>query len=205
MKTLVKNMETKTSIRSKALQLRKQLSERELAENSQSICKYLLDRAWYTSAKEILVYAAIQNEVVLDLFVEIAFKEGKQLYFPKVSGDSMEFYRMYALDELTEGAFHVPEPPETNPRWMPSDRTASEESTIILVPGVAFNGQGFRIGYGKGYYDRYLSRYPELFPIGIAHELQIFPAWDQDTYDIPMKRIITEKGEKYIEESGRIM
>lgn len=194
-------METKNEIRKKALACRKQLSGYEVAEYSRKISETLLAAEWYGNTAEFLVYAAVQKEVDLDFFIRTALAGGKQLFYPKVSGDNMDFFQTDSPEKLTEGAFHVPEPSGTERRWDPS----AAKRTVILVPGVAFHIQGARIGYGKGYYDRYLNRYPELDPIGIAYEMQLFPLWEQEPQDIRMNRIITEKREVITNETGRIM
>ncbi len=238
--------ETKNEIRKKALRFRNALSVLEIEEKSRAICRTVIESAWFAKAGELLVYAAVRTEARLDLLVETALKEGKAVYFPKVDGNDMDFYRIRDVSELKEGAFHVPEPPETGRKWeaagggrenggkqkslgggeenggkrkspgggeenggkrkSPGSKEESDDFFIksacrILVPGAAFQQNGFRIGYGKGYYDRYLSRFPMLYPIGIAYEQQIFPAWEPQECDIPVREIITEKGVKEIDGS----
>lgn len=187
-------METKNEIRKRALELRRQLLSEDIDKNSINICKQLLSTDWYRDARELLVYAAIQEEVNLSYFINQALDDKKCIYFPKVFGSEMEFYQVSSMDELSKGAFGVPEPPLENIRWKEKDFF----STIILVPGVAFDRNGMRIGYGKGYYDRFLKKHPQLYPIGIAHNVQIFTSWKFEECDIPMKEVI-------VNDYGRIM
>ena len=195
----------KNASRKRALALREGLSEQEAEKNSRRICEYVLHSPQYAAARSILMYAAIRREVRLKLLAETALQEGKELYFPKVNGNTMEFYRITGPNELTEGAFHVPEPSGQSACWRQPEDNANSRCNLILVPGVAFSKEGQRIGYGKGYYDRYLSLHPELFPVGIAHEIQLVPAWEPEAHDIGVRMLITEKGVKNIDESGRIM
>ncbi len=191
-------METKSETRKKILSSRKKLSDEVVAKNSFVICKKLLLADWYPRTNHILVYAAIQKEVDLTYFIKQALADGKQIYLPKVFGDTMEFFQVRALEELKEGAFGVPEPQEFHPRWQENKR----ENAVVIVPGVAFSIHGDRVGYGKGYYDRFLSLYPTLYSIGIAHKMQLVQNFHTDIHDKRMKQLITEKGEVIFDEFG---
>ena len=193
--------------RREVLLRRKNMDSAECGRNSAKICRRLLECDWYPKVQTVLVYASIRQEVVLTDFVEQAWKDGRDIFFPKTFGEQMEFYRVNAWSELEPGNFSVPEPADTaeDNRFAGLGNDAVLPA-VVLVPGVVFSGEGNRIGYGKGYYDRYLARWGGmLYPIGIAHELQLRDFAAQE-HDIRMKRIVTEKREVVLDdEFGRIV
>lgn len=185
-------METKSRVRRELLSRRKALSPEEISEKSARICQKLLAEDWYMKCRKILLYSAVRNEVDLSPFIEQAWRDEKQLYFPKVFGESMDFFPVDNWHKLYKGAFGVREPLGEGEPFCAGERT------IMLVPGVAFSLTGGRIGYGKGYYDRYLSREENrnfLIPIGIAFELQLVDRFETESNDRNMQMIITENRE----------
>jgi 5-formyltetrahydrofolate cyclo-ligase len=197
-------MEAKETVRSRILSQRKQFSEEERNRKSSMICRKLLSQEWYETIKQILVYSAVQKEVDLGEFIRQAWKDGKILYFPKVFGKTMEFFRADSPADLKKGSFGVAEP------WDESRPYEAAHQNLILVPGVAFSGNGARIGYGKGYYDRYFGRWNEkdisYTAIGIAFDFQVIQEFKTDSNDICMHRIITENREvNYKDGLGSVM
>jgi 5-formyltetrahydrofolate cyclo-ligase len=183
-------MDDKKTIRKKIIAVRENSPEAYRASATATITEKLLNADWYESSTQILVYSAIRSEVNLSAFIEQAWKDGKNLYFPKVEGEDMEFYRADSWEHLAPGTFGVMEPVtgERLPRMIPF-------LTPILVPGVAFSKSGQRIGYGKGYYDKYLTanqKNKRLAAIGIAYAFQIVEPFETDAFDYPMQDIITD-------------
>ncbi len=184
-------MQAKNDIRKEARRLRDELPQEIRIVCSGQICRRIRSLFWYHNSKELLVYAAIQSEVDLhDLFVQ-AWQDQKSLYFPKVQGSEMAFFGVNSLEELKEGSFGVPEPIDCQTLWTENHKS----SASILVPGVAFHENGARLGYGKGYYDTFLTEHPALFKVGIAFECQLFQNWQTEFHDISMDLIITEQRE----------
>jgi 5-formyltetrahydrofolate cyclo-ligase len=186
-------MEAKENARSRILFQRKQLLEEERNRKSSMICRKLLSQEWYETVKQILVYSAVQKEADLDEFIRQAWKDGKILYFPKVFGETMEFFRADGSADLKKGSFGVAEP------WDESRPYQAARGNLVLVPGVAFSENGARIGYGKGYYDRYFGQWKEkhipFTALGIAFDFQVIQEFKTDSNDICMHRIITENRE----------
>jgi 5-formyltetrahydrofolate cyclo-ligase len=183
-------MDGKKSIRKKIIAVRDNSSEAYRTSAAAAITEKLLHAGWYESSTQILVYSAIRSEVNLSSFIEQAWKDGKELYFPKVEGEDMEFYRAKSWEYLAPGTFGVLEPVTgvRLSRMIPF-------LTPILVPGVAFSRDGHRIGYGKGYYDKYLTanqKNKRLAAIGIAFAFQLVEPFETDAFDYPMQEIITE-------------
>lgn len=183
-------METKNQVRKQCRLLRNDISFMYRQYASYEICKKLLDSGWYAESGRILLYMATQNEVDLTAFIERAWSDKKELYFPKVCGDEMEFYPAYCMEDFAPGAYEIEEPKSTEPlERMIVDRTP------ILVPGLAFSKDGYRIGYGNGYYDRYLSanqKNQRLIPIGIAYSFQVVEPFETEPHDYPMRAVITD-------------
>jgi 5-formyltetrahydrofolate cyclo-ligase len=183
-------MADKKEIRREMIALRDACPAEYRAQASEKIAEKLLRADWYEACTEILVYAAIRSEVDLTAFLEQAWADGKKLYFPKVEGEEMEFYRADSFAELSPGTFGVREPVsgERLARMLPF-------LTPMLVPGVAFSRDFHRIGYGKGYYDKYLTanqKNKRLMAIGIAYALQLVDELETDAFDYPMQEIITD-------------
>ena len=123
------------------------------------------------AADAILVYSAIQSEADLDLFCKKAWADEKKLYFPKVFGEKMDFFCVSDASQLTSGAFHVMEPDVDT--YVLETFQSTQVQVPILVPGVAFSRRGERIGYGKGYYDRYIGMRPAVVSQGIESTLAV--------------------------------
>ena len=158
-------METKAQLRKRMKAIRDGISPILRQRKNEQIMNALLREDWYADAKIICVYA--------------------------VFGEEMEFYEVDDFTCLKEGCFHVMEPDLEN-----YDLKKYEDQTEpvhILVPGVAFSEVGCRLGYGKGYYDRYLSMHPSLIPIGICYSEQREPEIPTDIYDMRMTKLITDE------------
>ncbi|MCC8168702.1 MAG: 5-formyltetrahydrofolate cyclo-ligase [Clostridiales bacterium] len=195
---------------------RKKMTSDDVREKSSRICKHLMNLPKLRQASQVLVYSAIHKEVDLTQLIKYLWEAGKSLAFPKVimpgnglqadcsypnpgitnpaadsmqlqCGNDMEFYEVSDLGQLSSGAFGILEPKEGLVPVIP------HEDAVICVPGVAFSSDGCRIGMGRGYYDRYLSRYPYLYKIGVAYELQMGYNWEADALDVPMDIIVTEE------------
>ncbi|MCI5858131.1 MAG: 5-formyltetrahydrofolate cyclo-ligase [Agathobacter sp.] len=183
-------METKNQVRKKCRLLRNDISFLYRQYASYQICKKLLESDWYAECDRILLYMATQNEVDLSAFMERAWADKKKLYFPKVIGEEMDFYLAESMCDFKTGSYGILEPDTMEPiSLMLIDKTP------MLVPGVAFSNDGYRIGYGKGYYDRYLitnQKNKRLIPIGIAYSFQVVDAFETDPHDYPMRTVITD-------------
>lgn len=187
-------METKISIRKQILNFRNAMSAGECNEKSGVIMQQVLSLLPVQKAEYVLCYAGYKSEVRTKNLIKELLREGKQVYLPRVSGEEMDFYRIRSLTELTEGYKGIPEPSTectdifTKVLW-----EKDKERVVMLLPGAAFSESGARIGYGKGYYDRYLSHIPCLERIALCYELQIVEDFPADVHDIPMTMIVTEE------------
>ncbi len=179
-------MQEKKAIRKEYLALRNSLSKEELYENSKKITKAVVETLEYENTNTIYLYKAYKNEVLCDELFEKALEDGKRTAFPRVFGEDMKFYYVDSLDDFEEGYFGILEP-----------KISLEEVQItegvIIVPGTVFDKEGYRIGYGKGFYDRFLAQNHQLYSIGIAHSIQMVDKIAIDEYDQKLNMIVTEK------------
>lgn len=186
-------METKISIRKRMLQLRGEMTDADCVEKSRSILQNLLTIQSVQKAGYILCYADHAGEVCTGELIEKMLFTGKKVYVPKVCGEDMDFYRIDSLDDLCAGYKGILEPEgEPEKRFTEEMLKTHEADTVMLLPGVAFDKKGGRIGYGKGYYDRYLLRIPCKERIALSYQIQIIEDAKSSETDIPLTGIVTE-------------
>lgn len=146
----------------------------------------------------ILLYSAIRNEVNTDEYFTYLINKAKRIYYPRVSGNKMSFYRVRSLDELNCGSFNIKEPDMTK------EYTQADGRALMIVPGLAFSDTGYRIGYGKGFYDRYLSSFTKrdtVMAVGVGYDFQLLSSMTfEDEYDVPLDGVITDKREVFIDD-----
>lgn len=185
----VRNLETnKSGLRKEKLSLRKNLSEDERVQKSLSITDRLFEIPEFIECKNVLIYASYNNEVDTDRVVLRAMLKGKNIYMPKVNGEEMDFYRVFSLDELASSAFGIREPYDIEHL-----KFEGAPETVCILPMAVFDEEGNRIGYGKGYYDKYLSRIDVDYMIGLAFECQKSDVnIDADEYDRRLHMAVTE-------------
>lgn len=177
----------KNKIRKEVLALRKAMPICLLEENSRLIAEKVIAHPVYQSAKLVFCYIDAKGEVRTRKIIEHAWANGKKVVVPKVHGDIMKFYQISSYDELETGCFGIMEP-----KMGCEEITHVPENSIVIMPGVAFDKKGNRIGYGKGYYDKYFSKYPECYKIAIAFSIQLVSEIQADEFDVKANCVITE-------------
>lgn len=176
----------RADIRQLHKRLRSQMSSAEVTEKSRCICEKLGAEAWYRESDIIYGYYPLGNEVDCRSILEQALSEGKRVALPRIAEHCcMEFYEITSMEQVSEGGFHVMEPIETCPM-------VREKRAVVLVPGVVFDASGNRYGYGKGYYDRYFARFPELYKMALAYENQMEQMLEVLDTDVKMDGVCTE-------------
>ncbi|MCI8299087.1 MAG: 5-formyltetrahydrofolate cyclo-ligase [Lachnospiraceae bacterium] len=175
----------KRQIRLSFGQKRNALSETEVRLRSEKICDMLQQQYWFQKAEKICFYYPLGKEVNLLPLAAAALALGKQTAFPRVNGADMEFYQVHDLSEFAPGTFGVMEPV--------GREKVSAENGLVLVPGLVFDREGGRMGYGKGYYDRYFSRVPACCKLGVCFEMQLISQTPCDRHDIFMDGVVTEQ------------
>ena len=178
-------MDTKNSLRRQLIAIRKEISEVQRLEETRDICESLKGMKTLKEADVLLLYAAKLPEVALDSIFAWAVAQGKKVCFPRVSGDEMDFYYVQDVSELVPGNFGVREPNE-------SCELAAFDKAVCLVPGVGFDKTGNRMGYGKGYYDRYLSRTTaDIYKIAICFDEQLLENIPTREHDVKMDCVVS--------------
>lgn len=186
----------KRELRARHLKLREQMTEAQAKEKSRRLCGRILRSEWYRECEALYLYYPLGKEADCRPVAEQALNDGKLVALPRTwDGGRMEFYRMESLGQVEEGAFHVMEPISECP-------LVQRKRAAALVPGVVFDAAGNRYGYGKGYYDRYFSRFPDLLRIGAAYENQMEKELPVLGTDVRMNMIYTERGFYRCDEAG---
>lgn len=141
----------------------------------------------FRQAAVIALYAPIQQEIDTAELFDAAVAAGKQVLYPLVRNGQLQFRQVTELRQLADGAYGIPEPSL-------SDRDVPlEQADLIVVPGVAFDLQGHRIGFGKGYYDRCLRRLSgRAALVGLCHDFQLLDCIPVEAHDINMQYVVTE-------------
>ena len=184
-------MTDKKQLRKELVTKRKKMTDEEFSKKSLRICNRLLNNSQYLKSKVIYCYYSVNKEVDLLPFIKQALEDGKIIAFPKVKGQNMDFFEVKSLEELEPGSIVgtsslrrellIKEPPETTP---------APKGDLIIVPGVAFSKKGERLGYGGGFYDRFLEHH-KVYTIGVAYDFQIMNSLPTEEHDRKLNEIIT--------------
>lgn len=177
-------MDEKQILRKKYKCQRDSLSKKTV-EYSRLICESCAELDEFKSADTILLYFAKGSEVDLSSLAEIAYSMGKRVAYPRCSGEGrMSFHKIASLPELEKGAFGIMEPPSDAPLCRDSD-------AVCFVPALAFDTEGFRLGWGGGYYDRFLADFKGC-KIGVAYDICLADKLPRGEFDIKTDYIVTE-------------
>ena len=185
-------MVTKKEIRTAMLKKRASYPQEELQKQSSEIAENLFARMEYQACKTLFCYVSFRKEADTHRIIEKALSDGKKVAVPKVEGKEMHFYRIESLQELSISSCGILEPDRVCEPVLPKD------GDLMAVPGAAFDRKGFRIGYGGGYYDRYLKDFPNVYTIGLAYDFQMMEELPTDTYDLAVKDVIYPVDRKQI-------
>ena len=152
----------KKDIRTYVIQKRREIPEEIRMAKSLEITRRIMETQAFSKAEAVYVYMDCKGEVSTKALIEACFSLGKKVAAPKVSGETMDFFWIHSLEDVAPGYFQVPEPT--------TGEAADAEDALLIVPGVGFDRQRNRCGYGKGFYDRYLSLHSRHTTIGAVGE-----------------------------------
>ncbi len=187
----------KKSLRTSILARRNTLSHEERYQKSMLITRKLFDLEEFHKLSSILFYVAARSEVQTEDMIKQAIKQGKRVLVPITDTENKRLFisELHDFDiELAKGAYGIMEPMEIYQRFV-----SLSEVEMIIVPGVAFDRQGYRIGYGGGYYDRMLESIPQKHKdtkvclVGVCFECQLIDAIPIESHDMAVEIIITEE------------
>jgi len=183
----------KRELRARFARLREALAPEQARQAALAAQTRLLSLDRWREARTVALYAAFRTETPTATLLAEAWAAGKRVLLPRCracDGEStMDLAAVSCLDELAPGAYGILEP---DPTTCPAEETLPE---LIVAPALAYDRQGYRLGYGGGYYDRYLAR-PELasaFCVGVGYALQIVDALPREAWDRPLHCICTEE------------
>lgn len=165
-------------------EMRLSLKKEEVMECSKACVSKVLQFPELIEAKTVCVYMPTGNEIDTTEIIRYCKENGKRLAAPRVSGDTMEFYYFTDETDMEQGAYDI---------WEPTGTEAVEdEESLVIMPGVAFDLSCNRIGYGKGYYDRYLSAHPRMKKVALAYDFQIVGRIKREVHDVRPDVVVTE-------------
>lgn len=157
------------------------------AEKDHKIALRLLESRDIESCDTVLIYISIDSEIDTSFIISELLKKEKRVAVPKCSKDGvMEFIYIRSPDELISGMYGIPEPSG-------SEVAVITDKTVCIVPALAFTPDGVRLGYGGGYYDRFLAVHSNISTIGLCYECIVAESLPSEEYDIKIKKFITEE------------
>lgn len=180
---------TKKEIRALIKEKKRALSPAEITSCSEAVCDILLSQPVYKKAEAVYPYLAYNQEIITTRLIERAWRDGKRVAVPKcLENNSMEFFYIRSFSDVAPGYMGIPEPISGEP--------ARDTGALMLMPGLAFDMSFNRIGYGGGYYDRYLDRFPEagFIKAAFAYDFQLFEHLETEEHDYRADIIITSSG-----------
>ena len=202
------------------LSQRNNMTEADCLKKSRSVATHLFDTAFYKRAQAILVYMHYGSELQTEDIIRQALSDHKQVFVPRVEGKNMDFYEIHSMEDCEEGFHGIPEPKKECPKLIfdavdsdpkasdvndnlsgtngtVSDKTNSilvtKDTTLMILPGLAFDQKGHRLGYGGGYYDRYFERSgADYTKIAAGYDFQWIDEVPSEPHDIPIDIFISD-------------
>lgn len=177
-------MESKKAIRAEILKARLALTPAVRQELTDRITARLLAEPVYRQARNIYCYLDFKGEVGTEALVAHSLAAGKRVYAPVTGTTDLTFYRLQQVGDTRPGVWGIREPAGR-------ERPAAADG-LVIVPGLAFDPEGYRVGYGRGYYDRFLRAHPQLAAVGLAFELQLRSRVPRGPGDVALAMVLTE-------------
>lgn len=178
----------KKEIREKIGKIRDSQTEEEILRKSKMIEDKLFSLPKFKKSSCIMFYSSIRGEARTDNMINKALKQGYEVFLPKTDKEKKELipYKVRNLEELQKGAYNILEPKDN------AEKADLDKLELVIVPGVAFDENCYRIGHGRGFYDRFLKKLKNTKKIGLAFELQIIKKIPKEDKDVKLDLVITE-------------
>ena len=173
----------KKELRQQIRQRKRAMTEEEINTASEKLGALLADSPLYRQAKTLYGYLPYNQEVRTVPMLQRALDEGKRVAVPKCYGDEMRFIYLEDLSQVEKGYCGIPEPIADGP-------IADDPTALVLMPGLAFDPQGRRIGYGGGFYDKFLAAEPDHPTLALCYSFQMLPKLDTEEFDIPVDCVL---------------
>ena len=173
----------KQELRRTIRERKRAMTEEEIVERSNALAEKFYHTPAYQAASTIYGYLPYNQEVRTVPMLQRALDEGKRVAVPKVYGEEMRFIYLEDLTQVSKGYAGIPEPIADAP-------VADDKRALVLMPGLAFDPQGHRIGYGGGFYDRFLAQEPHHPTLALCYEFQMQAHLDTEEFDIPVDTVL---------------
>ena len=173
----------KQELRKAIRQRKRAMSREEIESRSRSLCEQFLKSQAYRRCSCLYGYLPYNQEVRTVPMLEQALRDGKRVAVPKVFGDEMKFLYLEDLTQVAKGYAGIPEPIADGP-------VADDETALVLMPGLVFDPQGHRIGYGGGFYDKFLSREPRHPTVALCYDFQMVDQLETERFDTPVDLVL---------------
>ena len=173
----------KKALRQTIKERKKAMTEAEIVAASNRLAEQFYATEQYRNAKTIYGYLPYNQEVRTTPILQKALADGKKIAVPKVYGDKMRFIYLEDLSQVEKGYCNIPEPIDDGP-------VADDPTALVLMPGLAFDAEGHRIGYGGGFYDKFLMEEPGHPTVALCYEFQMLPHLETEEFDIPVDIVL---------------
>lgn len=173
----------KQELRRTIRERKRAMTEEEIVERSNALAEKFYHTPAYQAASTIYGYLPYNQEVRTVPMLQRALDDGKRVAVPKVYGDEMRFIYLEDLTQVSKGYAGIPEPIADAP-------VADDKRALVLMPGLAFDPQGHRIGYGGGFYDKFLAKEPHHPTLALCYEFQMQAHLDTEEFDIPVDTVL---------------
>ena len=173
----------KNELRSRIRARKRAMTEEEIVSRSQMLRLLFIQSEAYKNAKTIYGYLPYNQEVRTVPMLEKALRDGKRVAVPKCYGNEMRFIYMDDLSKVEKGYANIPEPIADGP-------VADDPTALVLMPGLAFDPEGHRCGYGGGFYDKFLAAEPNHPTLALCYEFQMVDHLETEAHDIPVDYVI---------------
>lgn len=173
----------KKQLRSIIREKKRAMTPEEIREKSRILMEKLLNTEQYRKAHTLYGYLSYNQEVQTLPILERALADGKRVAVPKVYGEEMRFLYLEDLSQVAPGFGGIPEPIADSP-------VAEDPYALVLMPGLAFDREGHRIGYGGGFYDRFLAKEPEHPKVALCYEFQMVENLPVEEFDVPVDLVL---------------
>lgn len=173
----------KTALRAMIRQRKLAMTDEQIAKASQRLTELFVATEQYRHAKTIYGYLPYNQEVRTWELLRRAIEDGKRVAVPKVFGDEMRFIYISDFNGIEKGYAGIPEPVADGP-------IAVDKTALVLMPGLAFDPAGHRIGYGGGFYDKFLQSEPQHPTIALCYDFQVLPEIETEEHDVPVDCVL---------------
>ena len=173
----------KKELRAQIRALKRAMTEEQIVQSSARLGELFVQTAQYKQAKTIYGYLPYKQEVRTVPMLEQALRDGKKVAVPKCYGDEMRFIYMDDLSKVEAGYANIPEP-------IADDPVADDKTALVLMPGMAFTKNGDRMGYGGGFYDKFLAAEPDHPTVALCYAFQMVESLPTEEYDIPVDCVL---------------